>query len=267
MQEVPGVLGVQTFVKNFGVKILYDPSITSPEKIKASIFTPARVLFKLPPTDLATLSMAETGINRFFDSKDADNLYELLSREKGVFSYDTHFGEPVKTMIYFDSKLTNPEKLKALIETREITIGKGEDQQKIDLEFEVAYLKINAEPIHMHDYLKAYFDPYNKTFNGYESLDSTKLLQLELAFPDCIYAEKDIVVPYLRNHMMQDKGLVRFQTYFGENNPVLRLYYIQGKTTPEALLRSLNQPKLHITYKDGKTETRDNPFRFSVGGQ
>jgi len=70
--------------------------------------------------------------------------------------------------------------------------------------------------------------------------------------------------------MMKDKGLVRFQTYFGDNAPVLKLFYIPGKTTPEALLRSLNQPKLNITFKDGHTEVKDNPFRFSpeaVAGQ
>jgi len=265
MQAVPGVLGVQTFVKNFGVKVMYDPTITSPEKIKSAIFTPTRVLFKLPPVQLATLSMVETGINRFFDTRDADNLFELLSKDKGVFSYDTHFGEPVKTLIYFDSKLTNPEKLKALIETHELILGKGEDQQIIKLEFEVASMKVNEEPVHVHDYLKSYFDPYNKTFNGYESLDTNSLRKLDLAFADCIYADKDILVPYLRNHMMQDKGLVRFQTYFGEYNAMLRLYYIDGKTTPDALLRSLNQPKLQITYKDGKTEIKNNPFRFTAG--
>jgi hypothetical protein len=263
MQEIKGVLGVQTFVKRFGVKVFYDPSMVTAAQIKSAIFTPTKVLFKLPPPDLTTFSVAEAGINRFFDTKDADNLTALLEKDKGIFSYETHFGEPVKTLIYYDSKLTNPDKLKALIETREAVFGSGEEKTTVDLEFEVASIITISEPIHLLDYLKSYFDPYDKKFNDYERQDSTKLLTLELAFPDCIFKEKDDMVPYLRNHMMKDKGLVRFQTWFGETAPVLKLYYIPGKTTPEALLRSLNQPKLNITFKDGRTEVKDNPFRFS----
>ncbi|MEI6574757.1 MAG: 4Fe-4S binding protein [Bacteroidota bacterium] len=265
MQEIKGVLGVQTFVRRFGVKVFYDPSIITAEKIKEKIFSPSRVLFKVPGPNLTSISVAEAGINRFFDSKDADNLAELLGRDKGIFSYETHFGEPVKTLIYFDPNLSNPEKLKALIESRKTVVGTGENQTTINLDFEVSYIRTNPENIHLHDYLKSYFDPYDKSFNGYIALDSAKLQTLELPFKDCIYAEKDALVPYLRNHMMQDKGLLRFQTYFGDEYPMLRLYFIPGKTTPDALLRSLNQPNLHITFKDGKTETKANPFRFTPG--
>ncbi len=263
MKEVPGILGVQTFVKHHAVKLYYDPSKITPAGIKEAMFTPVKEILSLPGTEVTRIAAVNTGIDHFFDPSDAGHLAELLKMKPGIFGYETHFGEPVKTLIYFDASKWDKEKIKSVIETKELTQAGEGRTITVDLDFKAAWIRDTAIDMTREGFLQGLFTPYYKTFNDFEKTDTSRLALFETDFFECLYPEKADVVPYLRNHLMADKGIKKFQTVWGEDSPLLRIYYDAARTTPATIRLSLTKPKLHITYKNGETEDIDNPFTFS----
>jgi hypothetical protein len=191
----------------------------------------------------------------------------LLRQQKGIYAFETAFGEPVIATFYFDNSLISPEAINKLIEMKSITLGEGDESQTFDADFEVATLdQKGPTSMLVEDYIQGLFTPYQKTFNDFETLDSTKLLIYQVPFQQCLIPEVKDMVPYLRNHMMADKGIVKFETVVIGKNAFLRLYYVAGKTTEQAIFLSLTKPKLSLTYKDGETGEEDNPFTFTEKG-
>lgn len=263
IKEIPGILGVQTFVKNHSVKIFFNPEILTAEKVKELIFNPVKELFQLPSSGLKEIGVLKTGIDHFFDANDEYYLSEILRREKGILAFETSFGEPVHATFYYDKSLINKEKIISLIESKSISFGEGDEQKIFDLDFKVAFAEESSANLSTEEFIQGLFTPYVKTFNDYEKCDTLALLKYEVAFPQCLFSENKPMIPYLRNHLMSaDKGLVKFETLLQGTEPVLRLYYIEGKTTPEKIFMSLNKEKLTIHYKDGTVGEEDNPFNF-----
>lgn len=263
IKEIPGILGVQTFVKNHSVKIYFNPDILSPEKIKELIFTPVKELFQLPSPTLTEIGLLKTGIDHFFDANDEYYLAEILKKEKGILAFETSFGEPVHATFYYDKSLISKEKITQLIETKELIMGPADKQVIQKLDFKVAFAEESATSLKTEDFIKSLFTPYQKTFNDYETTDTLALLKYEVPFPQCLFSENKPMVPFLRNHLMSaDKGLVKFETYLDGSVAMLRLYYIEGKTTPEKIFLSLNKEKLTIHFKDGTVGEEPNPFNF-----
>ncbi len=268
IEGVPGILGVQTYVKSFHVKIFYDPTLINEEGIKKLIFSPVKELFYLPGDGTSEIGIFKTGINNFFDSKDETLLIKYLRQEKGIFAFETQYGEPVQAKFYYDNALISSEKIIQLIENKSITIGEGEESVTTEADFKVVSLNSN-EPLKIQttDFIAGLYTPYSKTFNDFETLDSTKLLIYEIQFPQCLFPEFKGSIPYLRNHMMGDKGIVKFETALVGTKAFIRLYYVKGKTTEEAIFLSLNKEKLSLTYKNGEKGEEENPFRFAEKGQ
>jgi polyferredoxin len=266
LKDVRGIVGVQTFVKHHTAKIFYDPSLIGIEGIKEAMFTPVKEIISLPGEEVNQIFMLSTGIDHFFDPMDAGMLSEIFSQSKGIYGFETQFGEPVKTMIYYDENKVKPNEIKALIETRELVRETEGTTEVKKLDFSVAYMKESNITIFRKDFLHSLFTPYLKTFNDYGKTDTLALSVYEIPFAESLFPAKNDMVPYLRNHIMADKAIVKFQTEWKEEAPVLKIFFIKGKTTPEAIYLSLKKPKLHIIYKSGETEDLDNPFSFASPG-
>ncbi|MHC1707831.1 MAG: 4Fe-4S binding protein [Bacteroidales bacterium] len=266
LKEIKGIVGVQTFVKTYTAKIFFDPSLINIEEIKAAMFNPVKEIIALPGKEVNQLFMLSTGIDHFFDPADAAVLSDIFSKRAGIYGFETQFGEPVKTLIYYDENKIKPNEIKALIETRELEVEANGVKKLRKLNYSVAYMKDSPLTIFRKDFLHELFTPYSKTFNDYEMTDTLALSVYEIPFMESLLPDKKDMVPYLRNHLMADKGLVKFLTEWRDEAPVLKLYYIPGKTTPEALYLSLIKPKLHVVYKSGETEDIDNPFDFPEPG-
>ncbi len=262
IKDVPGILGVQTYVKTKTVKIYFDPSVINPEGIKAALFTPVKEIIALPGDEVNQIFFLNTGIDHFFDPNDAALLAEIFSSRQGIYGFETHYGEPVETTIFYDENKIKPSEIKALIETKEFGVKDGDVTTMVKPGFSVAWLKDSHLASSRQEFLQGLFEPYDKTFNDYETLDSTTFATLRIPFPEALEPEKKSFIGALRNHLMADKGTVRFSTRWEENIPHLYIYYLPEKTTTENIMLSLKKPKLHITYKSGETEDIDNPFIF-----
>lgn len=266
LQEIKGIVGVQTFVKSHSANIFYDPSMISVEGIKEAMFKPVKEIIALPGKEVNQLFVLDAGINHFFDPADAGLLADIFRNNPGIYGFETQFGEPVKIQVFYDENKIKPADIKALIETKTIEVEEEGIKKTIKPGFEMAFMKDSPVTIYRKDFLKGLFTPYYKTFNDFEKYDSLTLSVYEIPFPESLYPEKKELVPYLRNHLMADQGIVKFLTEWRDEMPVLKIFYIPARTTPESIYLSLKKPKLHIVYKSGETEDLDNPFTFPAPG-
>lgn len=267
MKAVPGILGVETFVKHHSVKVFYDPSMIDEEGIKRAIFTPVAALFTYPQPSLSEVSKLEAGINNFFDTNDEYFLLGKLRTEKGILGMSTSFGEPVKAVIYYDPSLVSPGRIKGLIEEKEEQRLPGKSTGTRMVHFSVAYMNNTAAKISLVQFMKAVYEPVDVSFNGFDSIPASKLAICQFAFPQAIKSEYTEWVPFLLSHSSNDNGVVRFQAMFVEDLPVLRIWYVKSLSNPESILKLLNAPQMKVYYPDGTNKQFKNLFTIEGPGE
>ncbi len=265
MKRVPGVLGVETFVKSHKVKVLYDPKKLDEEQIRKSIFTPGKTLLHRPPADIKEIAVVKMGVDKLFDSYDAFYFTQLLRQQKGVFGFSTRFGEPVKATIFFDSSAIQPSGLKQIIEQPTVTYrSRGKTYTK-PIRFKVTDATDSLRFIKPQSFISSMFQPYNKIFNKYKTYRAQDLQIYQIAMPQALNPRFRRSMSLLVSHLSTDDFIVRFQTIYKER-PYARIYFVRGKTDVEHIYRALTLPKLTVHYRGGKTGEVKNPFQFSEKG-
>jgi hypothetical protein len=119
MRKVPGVTGVTTFVSTNTVKILYSPDITDTLSIQRAIFSPIKILLRMPEGEINRFAEFSLLVDNFFDPMDASYLQQLLMKNNDIYGLTSEFGCPVKITLFAsaDSKVDEGF-LKELIQTR-----------------------------------------------------------------------------------------------------------------------------------------------------
>ena len=266
MKSVPGILGVETYVKHHSIKVFYDPAKITPEGIKAAIFTPVSTLLNFPGSSITTVAEVEIGIVNFFDTSDEYFLAGKLKMEKGILGMSTSFGEPVKASLYYAPTQITPERIKQLIEERGESAMPGKANGKEEANFTVAYLK-NAEQLSVLQFMKIIYEPVDVAFNGFDSIPASNLEICQFLFPQAINPDLQEWIPYLVSHSSNDNGIVKFQTLFNDSFPELRIWYVKGLSNSSSILRLLNQSKLKVYYPDGSDKIFENRFTIKGPGE
>ena len=267
MKSVPGILGVETFVKKHRVSVFYDPSRIDEAGIRKAIFTPVSVLLNDPPPLLTGVAMLEAGINNFFDTNDEIMLLEILRSERGVLGMSTSFGEPVKANLYYDPAQVSPGRIRQLIEQKGERPLQAQPMGMPKAHFSLAYLKNADAKITLMQFMKVVYEPVDVSFNGFDSIPAAGLAICQLAFPQAIIPGYKEWVPFLLSHSSNDNGVVRFQTMFNNDLPVLRIWYVKDRTSPEGILKLLNAPRLKVYYPDRSHKFFKNLFTFEGPGE
>jgi len=267
MKDVPGVLGVETFVKHHMVKVYYDKGITDMEKIKAAIFNPVAVFLNPPSSGLKMISSIVLGIDRCFDPNDQYLVADLMRMHKGMLAMETSFGEPVKATFYYDSTLTNPAEIKSWIEQKSVVMGEGDEKSNVNLDFKVNKDGISYGNVTKIYFLNYYFESKDVTFNKFDSYTSKELKELLFVFPEAMEPDMQEWIPYLVSHLSNDDGVVRFKTVFTETEPELRMWFVPKLTNPDKIRKLLNEPLFLVHYPDKSVKKIQNPFQFKNSGR
>jgi polyferredoxin len=262
MEKVEGVLGVQTFVKGFRVKIFYDPDVVDELGIRKGIFNPVSWVLVEPPVGLNELSVVDVGIDRFFDTRDAFLVGEMLKQNPGVFGMETYFGEPVHAKIYFDPDLANPAEIKVLIEAGSITYGEGDQKVTERTPFKVEYIEPELATIDTREYLQKTFKPFNRSTGDYDNYEESAISMYERPFPEAIRQDKQRWFIFLFSHLTADDGIVRMSVQWADDAPKLSIYYVNEITNTESIHKMLVQENLTVHYADGSTRDFPNPYAF-----
>ena len=261
MKELPGVLGVETYVSDHSVKVLFDKSVLSEENIRQAIFTPVSSLIAAPLSGLKSVSVAEASIDQFFDPKDARLLGIRFEQHKGILAVQTVFGEPVHALIYYDKRYCNIGTISSLIEEKRVTwISEGETQAA-ETDFKVASI-IGKDDALLSDYLNLMYKPVAMSFNGYDQYAPKQLDSLDLDFPGAADPALTDMPWYLLSHASNDKGVVKFSTLFTDSGIRLSVVFVPAITDRDKIISLLNQPVMKVHMSDGTLQTLDNPFHF-----
>lgn len=260
MKELPGVLGVETYVGSHSVRVYYDNNVSKAEDIKEAIFTPVKEIFSAPG-EVSQIAVVKAGIDQFFDPNDAMLLSTRFSQNNGIIAMQTLFGEPVEAMIYYDPKVINSAKILSLIEEKRVEWDVEGEKQVAKTDFKVATHK-DVEPLSLQEYLAKLYEPVSMTFNSYEKYDSAELEIVEFPFPEAA-DPKIIDMPwYLLSHVSNNRGIVSFEMVPSDMGFKVRLKYIKGFTTPDDIKKHMNDESLVVHLNDGTIQTVPNPYKF-----
>lgn len=261
MKELPGVLGVEAFVADKSVKIYYDAAITSEKAIREFMFTPVSRVIAAPAQHIQSVSAAVFAIDKFFDPADARLLALKVAQKPGVLAFETMFGEPVHTLVYYDSTLITTGEISKIIEQKKVEWMVDGELNQAETGFKVAF----AEPessLGLAAYLKKMYEPVSMTFNGFDSYDSLQTSALQLPFAEAANPELTDMPWYLLSHISNNRGVVKFEIQATDRGFELHLVYLPQMTSKEEILNQLNEPALKVHLSDGTEQQLDNPYRF-----
>jgi polyferredoxin len=262
MKEIPGVLGVETYVGNHGVRVWYDKSILGEEDIKEAMFNPVKRVFSAPANDIEQVSVCEVAIDHFFDPADAGNLGIRFMQNRGILGMKTKFGEPVHAVIYYDESLINAGKIKSLIEARKVEWKDEDGDHIVNTNFKVAGFEDSGYCL-LSEYLTEMYEEVSMTFNGYDRYNQEEIDTLTVPFPHGMNPELEGMPWYLLSHISNNRGVVSFKTSPTNHGFDIILEYIKNKTTVEQIIDMLNADELVVHLSDGSVQKIKNPYRFN----
>jgi ferredoxin len=263
LENIEGIYGLDTYAKSHIVKVYYDPSVISEKQVKESLFTHGKIQIVDPGNNLSEpVGTFIVGIYGLFDQLDFDNLYYLLKEKNGVYGFETQFGEPVLTTIYFNPSLISQAAIQSQIE-KEFVYAKNE---RVDLNFQTDGTGKLKENITVLDFKNRMFNSYDEQFNSYENYKPEQLSVLKFSMPEADDLALRESLAYLVSHLSGNEGIVRFSTLF-DGTPSCYIYFDPAKTTAQVVKKSLTQKKLKVFISETETEERENPFHINPEGK
>ncbi|MGE5399722.1 MAG: 4Fe-4S binding protein [Ignavibacteriales bacterium] len=267
LETVEGIVGLDTWASAHSVKIYYDPSKISEQKVKASLFTPTKQevrLIKNPA--LTSLAMWEVGVNHLFDLYDFIYLTSALKKDEGVYGFETHYGEPIMVTVYFDPAKTDPVKIKQKMEVKEVQVQLGKVIQNVKVDFEVADAGKMLGNVTVPEYKKRIFKLYDRNFNDYKEFKKEQLSVFVFPMPEASNPNLRQRFSSLTSHLSADEGIVRFSTRFLDV-PSAIIFFNAEKTNVDKIKKALVKPMLTIFTSETQTKDIDNPFHIKPEGK
>ncbi len=261
MKKVKGVLGVSTFVTTHKVKVLYDPTILTDQKIQAEIFAPQKAVVRDLTDAIQNIKMVTCQLDNFFDPNDFSHLSMLLKEKSDALGLESAFSCPVTVRIFLPGNSDlNEAKLKELIEAKILNINTKESTMHFDLTFKLIGIPL-FQSITPTEYKIRMFEPFKRTFNWKKSYREKMLDTLKVQIDSKQY---DIeALPYLVSHLSNDNGVVRFQSSIDSTAKILfKIIYIDSLTNTTKILESMRSDSLTINYEGGDVGKVLNKFKF-----
>lgn len=267
LETVEGIVGLDTWASAHAIKIYYDPSRISEQKVKASLFTPTKQEIRLvKDPSLTSLSMWEVGVNHLFDLYDFIYLASALKKDPAVYGFETRYGEPIMLTVFYDASKTNPARIKQKVELREVEVQLGKLTQNVKIDFEVQDDGRQLGSLNIPDYKKRIFRLYDRTFNDYQEYEKTKLAAFVFPMAEAANPALRQRFSSLTSHLSADEGIVRFSTRYMDA-PSAIIYFDPAKTNAENIKKALVKPMLTIFTSDTETKDIPNPFHIKPEGK
>lgn len=261
MKEVPGIMGIETYVGNHSVRVWYDKAKLSADDIKMAIFSPVVSIFTALDNDIKEVSVCEFAIDHFFDPNDANFLGIRFRQNPGILGMKTKYGEPVHAVIFYDNTKIDPAKIKELIEAARVKWNDSNGEHEAKTEFKVAGFE-KAVSYSVTQYLSEMYEPVGMTFNGYENYKADELDTLSFPFPQGSDPNLEGMPWYLLSHLSNNRGVVSFRTEPSEEGFIILIEVVKTMTSQVEVKDMLNSKELIVHLSDGTKEKIENPYHF-----
>lgn len=266
IEGVGGIYGMEAYARTHTLRVFYNPDEITETQVKASIFTPTKQKVRIiKPGEIENLSMWQVGIYELFDLIDFNNLFYALREEEGVYGFETHFGEPVEAVIYFNPEATDVKKMRERIEVRRLLTQKPTGEEMLSLNFKCANDGEIIGSIDVESYHKTIFRTYDRFFNNFNSYKAENLKAYVFPFPQ---ADSNLrrFLGWLSSHISADDGVVGLSTRYTDQ-PVGVVFFDPLQTNEEKIKEALAKENLTIFTGDGQSTERENPFKIKSDGK
>lgn len=266
MNKVDGVIGVATFVGTQTVKIQYDPQIINERGIKESMFVPYHSYITRPESEVKELSFVKLGINDFMGRTDFTNFGRLLAEHQGVYAFETTYGEPVVTMVYFDSTQFDPALLPSIVSTSEVSYKLNGEEVTEELDFKFEYMEEQVGSITPLGLEQKWFRPYASKFNKHDAYEPSQIATYQIDMPQAKLIPMYRNLAYLMSHLSNEGGFVGLETKYTGEVPVAEIKFLPAERSVQEILPIISQDSLQVKFADGRLQKFVNPFVFEKEG-
>jgi NAD-dependent dihydropyrimidine dehydrogenase PreA subunit len=265
--SIDGIYGLDTYAASHTVAIYYNPLEITEAKIKRTLFTPMKQeIRKVKDKALDSLAVWEVGVFGLFDLIDNNNLFYLLKEDEGIYGFETQYGEPVLTSVYYDHRRTTPDKMLALLERNYAMVKKGEGEEKVDVAFKRENDGIDKGLIPLKSYTKQIFRTYDKKFNDYKGYSTDKLSVFVFPMPEAGVPALRRYMGSLASHLSADNGIVRLSTRYVDQ-PYGYVVFDPTQTKVETIKAALSKRTLTIFVTDTEKKDMPNPYHIVPEGK
>ena len=267
LETVHGIYGLDAYASSHTVRVYYNPSEISEAGVRSSLFTPTKLKVReVKPQQVDSLAVVEVGIYKMFDLIDFNNLVYALRQDPGVYGFETRYGEPVMTTIFYDPAKTGKAGIRSRIEADEITVKKPTGEEKLSLQFSCDGDGVDQGFLSLASYRKRIFRPYDREFNGYEQYAPAQLSVWVFSMPEAEAAPLRRYFGSLSSHLSADSGVVRLSTRYLDV-PSGLVFYDPLKTNAEKISAALTNPTMTVFRTETTTESFENPFHLPATGK
>jgi polyferredoxin len=259
MKEIPGITGTATYIKDHRVQVMYDSTMMDEAQVRRSIFTPKFLDMRIPESD-AEVMMADLYIENFFDELDVVFIANLAKDIKGVYSFETIYGQPVRVRFYVDESV-DLENLADIIEGSDLVYSTVEESFSSKGLYTVSEIAV-SDTLLSGGYLKSLsFPSFQRAFNNRSKYSNDELGQVVIPIED--YPRNTQLMPYVVNHLGHaDPHIVGLIARYASGGPVAVVFYVKGEITEQEIVELITMEKLTITYDNGFVEEVGNPYVF-----
>lgn len=270
LQKIPGVYGVATFVKRSTADVYYNPSETTPDKIKELIYVPAKFKIATPPAG-AVIKVVTIRTEKMYDKMDPNYLgLQFRNDGKKYYGLETEYACPLIVRVYMDVNEPIDEKyMGKVVEMKELQmVVHGGGTNIVNVDFEYIKMEDKIDTISRIQFLERQFSFYKKEYaTNMEKWGGKNEAVYELVYPDL---DKPLItrgVPFLSSHLSLIDGFLGIETTINENEEYcFRIKYSKDVLNEDKIWDAITKPQWTIKTKEGELQTSDAKFTFTNKG-
>lgn len=266
LEKIPGIYGVRTFVKKHEAEILYDPSVTDPEKIREAIYVPSKFRVQTPdPSQTSKVKILTIRTEKMYDKMDINYLgLQMRLTGRKIYGLETEFACPLIVRVYVDpSEEFDSKWFKDIVEMKTLEMpvhGGGTKTTEVDYEF------VEMEPetweMPVEEFIRRMFSPFKAEFKSRVEENAGKAQYIyEIADPNY---EKPIILrnmPFLSNHLSKHEGIIGVYLNLNDSlQPAIQIRFA-APMTAEKVWELMTMETWAITY--AKDDVRETPAKLS----
>lgn len=271
LEKIRGVYGVKTFVAHHRAEITYDPSVTTPEQIQESVFTPSKFRVNTPdPAVVDSVKMVTIRTENMYDKLDLNYLgLQMRLTDKKIYGLESEFACPLIVRVYMDpSENLDKAWFKQIVNMKELEMPVHGGGTKITpVNFKFVDMEDGESYISAEMFVHKMFTPFKwESKERVEEFEGKPQFVYEIA--DANY-EKPIILrnlPFVSNHLSKNDGIIGVYLELNkELVPTLMIRYA-APMTADRVWELLNMDKWTITYAADDVREVEAKLKFKTPG-
>lgn len=271
LEKIRGVYGVKTFVAHHRAEITYDPSVTTPEQIQESVFTPSKFRVNTPdPAVVDSVKMVTIRTENMYDKLDLNYLgLQMRLTDKKIYGLESEFACPLIIRVYMDpSENLDKAWFKQIVNMKELEMPvHGGDTKTTPVNFKFVDMEDGESFISTEMFVHKMFTPFKwESKKRFEEFEGKPQFVYEIA--DANY-EKPIILrnlPFVSNHLSKNDGIIGVYLELNkELVPTLMIRYA-APMTADRVWELLNMDKWTITYAADDVREVEAKLKFKTPG-